>query len=124
MMGRVRLPRASSKAYRQLKQQQQQRKEEAKQAQQDAAEAGAAEAEQPLPTEAEQPPPQAAEGDQKLVAALNEVKASDAGAVLEAGAGGGTLRCGLRPVNRRDLGCSRAVQLRSLRLSSCPNSSP
>lgn len=90
-MPRVRLPRASSQAYRQFKRQD----EEERQEQTDVAEAPA-EAQQP-----EQPAPEqqevAADGQAggqaaQLAEALNELKARDAGGVLEGGTGGTSLR--------------------------------
>lgn len=87
-MLRVALPRASSQAYRQFKQQ---GEEEEREQQANGAEAEAQQ--QP-----EQPPQEAAADGQaggqaaQLAAALNGIKARDSGGVLEAGPGGTSLR--------------------------------
>lgn len=81
-MQRVRLPRASSGAYRALR------------PAQEAAEA-AAEQEQQQPVQEEAPQQQEQQqpaANSQLLAALNEIKAKDAGGLLEGGSGG-SLRC-------------------------------
>lgn len=89
-MLRVALPRASSQAYRQFKQQ---HEEEGQELQANGAEAEA----QQQPEQAAPPQEAAADGQAggqaaQLAAALNDIKARDSGGVLEAGPGGTSLR--------------------------------
>lgn len=89
-MLRVRLPRASSLAYRQLRQ----REEEQEEQQADGAEAPQEAQQQPEQAEPQEAAAdgQAAPAEAKVAAALNEIKARDAGGLLEAGPGGAALR--------------------------------
>ena len=90
-MLRVRLPRASSLAYRQLQHREELDAETPQEAQQQP------EQEAQQQPEPQQPPEAAANGqaapaEAKVAAALNEIKARDAGGVLEAGPGCAALR--------------------------------
>lgn len=89
-MPRVRLPRASSQAYRQFKRQD----EEERQEQTDAeAPAEVQQPEQPAPEQQEVAADGQAGGQAaQLAEALNEIKARDGGGVLEGGTGGTSLR--------------------------------
>lgn len=90
-MQRVRLPRASSKAYRHLKLQEKQQQAAAAD---EAAQQAVAESESVQQAAPEQ---QQAADNAQLIAALNAIKASDAGSLLEgaaAAAAAGSLRCG------------------------------